>query len=296
VQSPDRERHIRLNFEHGKLRHDIEVVRAYGEAHPSAWVGLRFENEPTVRIVALFVGDDLQPHEEALRGLVEHPDQLELRSAPYPLTRLEEIKADIRVLATSGESGRLKAWGVGQGTVVVRLRASEETLAEELHERYGDAVELTVGRFPYPDLPSSPSLSEPPGGRPPLLPQDMADVSVSSDIRIRSGEDLTSVLVVRSGTDDQLVVETNGQVTARVMDSETGRCIGGFTGSQNMPLVPFRALPHDSVEIPVLIGTASFVPELGYALPPGEWWIEVILKITDRGVFRTRLLPISIVR
>jgi hypothetical protein len=289
------ERHIQLNFEHGKLRHDIEVVRAYGEAHPSAWVGLRFENEPTVRIVALFVGDDLQPHQEALRDLVEHPDQLELRSSPYPLTRLEEINADIHSLAISGESGRLKGWGVGQGTVMVQLRASEESLAAGLHQRYGDAVELTVGRFPYPDLPRPHPLLNPPEGRPPLLPPDLADVTLPSGIRIRSGEDLTSALVTRNNTGDELVVETNGQVTARVMDSETGRCIGGFTGAQTMPLRPFRAPPHDSVVIPILIGTASFVPELGYAVPPGEWWIEVVLRITDRGVFRTPLLPISIV-
>jgi hypothetical protein len=58
-----------------KLRADVEGVRRYGEAHPEAWVELRYENEPTVRIVALFSGESLEVHELALRRLVSHPGQ-----------------------------------------------------------------------------------------------------------------------------------------------------------------------------------------------------------------------------
>ncbi|WP_432892231.1 hypothetical protein ACQPYH_16450 [Kribbella sp. CA-245084] len=32
----------------------------------------------------------------------------------------------------------------------------------------------------------------------------------------------------------------------------------------------------------VLVGTASVVPELGYAVPPGEWKLVVLLQ-TDEG-------------
>ncbi len=92
---------MQLSFEQGRLRHDVGVVRAYGEAHPDAWVGLRYENEPSVRIVALFTGDQVQLQEEALRQLVEHPDQLELLWSPFPLTHLEAIKAEIHTLATT---------------------------------------------------------------------------------------------------------------------------------------------------------------------------------------------------
>jgi len=293
TRSPEMEAHIQLSFEQGKLRHDVEVVRAYGQAHPDAWVGLRYENDPAVRIVALFVSD-LKSHEAALRELVEHPDQLELRSSPYFLTHLEEIRADINSLASSDETGRFKQWGVGQGTVVVHLRASEETLAAELHERYGGAIELTVGQFPYPDLPQFHPVIEPPGGRAPLLPQDLADVSLPSGFTIRSGEDLMSGLLTHNNSDDELVIETNGQVTTRVMDPETDQWVGGFTGAQHVPLVLFRVPPHGTVELPMLIGTASSVPQLGYAVPPGRWSIEVTLRFTDRGAFRTPPLPISV--
>jgi hypothetical protein len=285
---------VQLNFEHGKLRHDVEVVRAYGEAHPDAWVGLRFENEPSVRIIALFVGDDLRPHEDALRHLVEHPDQLELRSSPYSLIRLEEIRADIHSFATSTEAGRFKGWGVGQGTVNVQLRASEEPLAAELHERYGGAVNLTVGSFRYPAMTPLYPRMETWGKQAPLLSADVADVSIPEGLTIESGEDLMSLLLIYNNTDQELVIETNGQVTARVVDPQTGEYVGGFTGAQHLPLIRFRILPGESVDIPLLIGTASSVPELGYAIPPGQWSIEVTLQTSDHGAFRSPPLPIAI--
>ena len=294
TRSPAAERSAQLSFEQGKLRNDVATVRAYGEAHPDTWVALRFENEPSVRIVALFVGDDLRPHEEALRQLVEHPDQLELRSSPYPLAHLEAIRDEIHALATSLESGTFKMWGVGQGMVNVQLRASEEPLAAELHDRYGGAVDLTVGSFRYPAMTPLYPRVETWGKQAPLLSADVADVSVPKGLTIGSGEDLMSVLLTHNNTDQELVIKTNGQVTARVVDPQTGDYVGGFTGAQHMPLIPFRIPPGESVDIPLLIGTASSVPELGYAIPPGQWSIEVTLGISDQGAFRTPLLPITV--
>jgi hypothetical protein len=282
---------VQLNVEHGKLRSDVGIVRAYGEEHPEAWVDLRFENEPSVRIVALFTGDELHVHDEALHNLVAHPDQLELRWSPYPRTRLEEIEAEIRRLATSGESGTVKQWGLGQGVVNVVLRASEELLAADLHERYGDALELAVGFFRYPEKTPRYPLMKPPGERPPLLPAEVAEVSTPEGLTVDSGNDLLSALLTHNNTAEELVVETNGQVTARVVDPETGEPVGGFTGAQHLPRILFRIAPSESRDIPLLIGTASFVQRLGYALPPGRWSIETTLRITNHGAFRTPLLP-----
>jgi hypothetical protein len=84
-------------------------------------------------------------------------------------------------------------------------------------------------------------------------------------------------------------------VTARVLDPETGKRVGGFTGAQHMPAIPFRVPISGSAEIPLLIGTASFVSRLGYTVPPGDWLIDAGLSIRDHGGFRTPPLPISIV-
>jgi hypothetical protein len=88
---------------------------------------------------------------------------------------------------------------------------------------------------------------------------------------------------------------TNGQVTARVVDTRTRRGVGGYSGAQTLPLVLFRVPAGESAEIPLLVGTASVDPALGYAVPPGQWAIEVTLGIVDRGNFRAPPLPISIV-
>jgi hypothetical protein len=294
-RSPEIEAHRRLGSEQGKLRHDVGIVRAYGEAHPDAWVGLRYENEPTVRIVALFTGDQVQVHENALRQLVEHPDQLELRWSPYPLTHLEGIKGDIDRLAAASQKGSFKQWGVGQGVVNVALKASKASLAAELSRRYGEAVDLTVGCFHYPDLSPLHLRIQSPGSELPPLPPELATVSLPEGLSVGSGDDLMSVLLVHNSTPDELVTETNGQVTARVLDPATGKMIGGFWGAQKMPLIPFRVPPHGLAELPLLVGTASFVEHLGYAVPPGEWLIDTTLVIRDHGSFRTRRLPISVV-
>jgi hypothetical protein len=42
---------------------------------------------------------------------------------------------------------------------------------------------------------------------------------------------------------------------------------GGFSGFQTLPLVVFRVAPGQTGRVPLLIGTASFTPRLGYAVP-----------------------------
>ena len=149
-------------------------MRKYGDSHPEAWVELRFEMQPTVRIVSLFAGDNVQGHARALRNLVGHPDQLEVRSSPWPLIHLEEIRAAIHELARITEPGKIRRWGIGGGKVNVGLAASQEHLAAELQDRYGEAIDLTVGFFHFPDMailnhdgpPCPRTESEPPCSRP----------------------------------------------------------------------------------------------------------------------------------
>jgi hypothetical protein len=86
-------------------------------------------------------------------------------------------------------------------------------------------------------------------------------------------------LLVRNPASQVLSLATNGQVTAVVVDLETEHVVGGFAGAQTQPLVTFRIAPGASEQIPLLIGTASFAPVLGYAVPPGSWGIQVPLVL-----------------
>ena len=288
-----------VGLEQSKLRADAEVVRNYGEAHPEAWVELRYENEPTVRIVAMFAGDGITDYEKALRRLVSHPDRLEVRPSPWTRVRLEEIRAAVQEMATASSApGLFSGWGTGGGRVHVRLRADGERVAAQLREQYGDAVDVTIGflRFPECAFPPSvaPLMANP--GRPGPLPlPDELHISLDGDWGVQSGADLrTRIRLVNEG-DLEVVAHTNGQLTASVVDLTTNETVGGFSGAQTLPLVLFRAPAGGLVEIPVLIGTASTVPRLGYAVPPGRWAVEITLPFGAQGRFRAPLIPLRIV-
>jgi hypothetical protein len=74
---------------------------------------------------------------------------------------------------------------------------------------------------------------------------------------------------VRNLSGRVLPVATNGSLTA-VVDPKAGQVVGGFAEAQHMPLIMFRVAPGAAERTPLLIGTASFRPELGYTVPPGS--------------------------
>jgi hypothetical protein len=289
-----------LELEHSKLRGDIDVVRSYGEAHSDAWVDMWIENEPSVRIVALFAGNDVDEHEATLRSLVTHPGQLEVhRSDRYSRAYLDSIAAEVRRMATTTDRGSFRSWGIGGGKLNVVVRASRRDLAQSLLDSYGDAVKLRVGFLGYPDPtmidPQVPQRRLPAPERPPLLPAEEVQVSVDEGLEVRSGEYLGNILHVHNVGNREIVVLTNGAVTAATVDPRTGSVVGGYEFAQHMPGIEFRVPPGGVVDIPLLVGTASTNPLLGYCVPPGRWAIEVSLNLEDRGIFRTPLLPIEVV-
>jgi hypothetical protein len=104
---------------------------------------------------------------------------------------------------------------------------------------------------------------------------------------------------VRNITDQEIKIVTNGMVTAVVIDPETREVVGGFSGAQILPMILFRVMPGQTERIPLLIGTASFSPRLGYAVPAGDWGIEATITIggddpRDSVDRRTPMLPVTI--
>ncbi len=172
-------------------------------------------------------------------------------------------------------------------------------VAAGLHRRFGPDVDLTVGYLHFPDRQWLDHSGQPrrarPEGRAPLLDPDEISVSLDDELQARSGYDFRSGLVVRNLGADDVVVRTNGQVTAAVIDPSTDEIVGGFAGAQRLPLYLFRIVPGGSETIPLLGGTASTVPRLGYAVPPGDWAIEATLPLAGDGPRRTPPLAITVV-
>jgi hypothetical protein len=49
-----------------------------------------------------------------------------------------------------------------------------------------------------------------------------------------------------------------------------------------------------SLSVLFLIGTSSLDATLGYAIPPGQWAIDEVLELEDRGRVRTVPMPITV--
>jgi hypothetical protein len=181
----------------------------------------------------------------------------------------------------------------------IGLAAWAEAVARDLHGRFGDQVDLTVGALPYPPG-RAPRWPRPPGE--PAAPLDSAEAEAELDgpAVVRSGHTLRHRLLLRNRAGTELTIATNGQVTAVVVDPATGEVVGGYSGFQTLPLVMFRVPPGGTERIPLLIGTASFISRLGYAVPPGSWGLQATLQlapdsdIRNRVPRRTPVLPLTI--
>jgi hypothetical protein len=186
--------------------------------------------------------------------------------------------------------------------VTIVLAPWAAATAHDLYEQFGDGVRLTVGALPYPPgrAPAGPrerALSP----RRPVELLDPAEVEAELDgpAVVRSGHTLRHGLMLRNLTEDEIVIATNGQVTAVVVDPGSGEVVGGFSGFQTLPLITFRAAPGETARIPLLVGTASFRPALGYAVPAGEWGIQADLTLgsgrADSILRRTPILPLTVI-
>ena len=169
--------------------------------------------------------------------------------------------------------------------------------AAELHRQFGDDVELTVGALPYPPGPE-PRPRPATAPLPDLLDSREVTVELDGPAVVRSGHTSQHSLLVRNLAGRDLQIATNGQVTAVVVDPQTGEVVGGFSGAQALPLVIFRVAAGATEPIPLLIDTASYTPRLGYVVPAGEWGIQATLTLgphpRDSPSRRTPILPLTI--
>ncbi len=277
-----------------ELLDDLDVVRQFGERHPDAFVTVWFENAPKVRLVALLSGDDLAEHESELRQAVSYPDRLEVRRSRWSKSDRKDVRGALQECAADA----IASMGHGRGVLRVQLWADQADRAEEICRRFGEAVVVTIGMFPYPDRfartdqQPNPALDEPPPQRLAALPDDVR-IELTEDLVIRSGAHLRTMIRVHNESAVDLAANTNGQINGAVVHPDTGQRVGCYEGAQSMPLVRFDVPPGSTGDIPLLIGTASTKPELGWAVPPGPWAVRLVLS--HDGEAAARLLPLEIV-
>jgi hypothetical protein len=185
----------------------------------------------------------------------------------------------------------------GKPPFEIGLAAWATDAAGQLHERFGDDVQLTVGALSYPQrvlTRSAPWASAASAGQ--LLDESEVVVILDGPLSVRAGHLAHHGLLVTNQAPRELQVHTGRDLIADVVDPGTGAVVGGYSGAVFAMFQVFSVDPGATVRIPLLVGTDSFVADLGYAVPPGRWGVQATLDPAAGRPGRTPVLPFTITR
>jgi hypothetical protein len=231
------------------------------------------------------------------------------------MTVWDELKVVLLDLEGSGALAAYPDPRVDEGReppFEIHLAAWATDAAEDLHLRFADNVELIVGFLRYPEcrpwnstvvVRTSPVVDAMERG---------IETALVAPVAVSSGHATESAQRVRNMTTNTIIVVPKGYLTGFIVDPRNGRGVGGgaqsyVTARMSDPdtglvrpvdsqpqIVPFRIMPGGTEVIPLLVDTASALPDLGYAIPAGDWAVRVILELEDGSYLRTPLLPITV--
>ena len=208
--------------------------------------------------------------------------------------RWDELRVVLRRLAAQ-DPLPLRQWpgpeSDQQPPFDVGLAAWATGVAGDLKRQFGEEIRLTVGALRYPERVLTWPRSAPRDAGPPDLDQDRITVALDGPLAIRSGHQAEHGLLVTNRTGEPVRIEASMHVIAQVVDLSTGQVAGGYTGTVRAVLKIFMVPPGETASVPLLVGTDSLRPELGYAVPPGDWGLRATLS---PGLGRTPVLPLTI--
>ncbi len=127
----------------------------------------------------------------------------------------------------------------------------------------------------------------------PIIDPATAAVALDGPLTVAAGRTAHHRLAVTNLAPHPLVLQTNGRITAPVLDPESGRLVGIATEAQTLPEISFEAAPGTTVKVPLLVGTASVDPRLGFTVPAGHWDAQAELSIAGER-FLTPPLPMTV--
>lgn len=259
----------------------------------------RFDPDRGLRVTIIDLSDqDVTAITEVARRLgivswvrVERADPAALETwerLRHDLQRLWAAKPPVMLTSPTPDPGYRRP------PVHIDLSADSESTAADLHNAYGDFVSLRVGALAYPPGASLPRPSARIIDRHPADPAEMR-ILLEAPLALRSGRTTTHGLLLTNLSDHDIQVHTNGHLTAVIVD-DAGATVGGpdAGGAQQAPLVIFTASPSKTVRIPVFLGTASYTPELGYAVPAGSWHLTAPMDLADGRKLVTPALAFTI--
>jgi hypothetical protein len=251
---------------------------AYGQLHPDVFGGYGLVwHGPDDGSAFVGITVDVAAHRHALEAAVDHPDELIVCRSP-----LSEAEQSALNQALEPElQSRGVGWGsTGAGVLAVQLGDDDQAYAAELHAQYGEMVQLTVGRFPYPMPDPLPAAScEPlPDGRSVDGFEAVVDPPSAPLQPTGDGQPRLAVHLRNTGATDVSVLF--GQPRALLLAAGTDRVVGTYTGAVTLALDVVTIRPGEEAAREALVGAAACDPAMGYRLPPGRYDLVVLLEGT----------------
>lgn len=264
TDSADAEGHHAIAARQEALRADAEVAIAFGEGHPDTFGGVWWEG---ARLQVGFTADARWAGE--LSELLEQPDEVDMIEVAYAEGTLIAIQETIaREFANEYE-----AVGLGAQLVRVELRPDGASIAAELNRRYGIAVEVAVGGYPYPQT----GADDPqPGPVATISRPDLELTAVPATDTVVGGQDPHGDVVITNRGPTTTKLDTNSRFFASLLDVDgmvAGSASGWFAGTGLM----LRIGPGESGRVPFTGGTARPGPD--YVTPPGVYQLVVVVPL-----------------
>lgn len=212
-------------------------------------------------------------HRAALVGMVPFPEELIVCRA---VITGDEVRVLHQQLVHDLE-GRFVHVGMGNGRVTVGLYAQDEALAAELVGIFGDAVEVTVGLFPYPmpDPLPDPQCEPIP---PPASGLELAAGSgETTSITLKAAVESETFDLTLTNTTDTTIEFMHGVWIARLAHRGNTVSVAHFVGGVAAIGYMLSLNPGVTEDIAVSIPTAACDPTVGYQIPPGEYDMYIVV-------------------
>ncbi|HET8590366.1 MAG TPA: hypothetical protein VFM01_12105 [Nakamurella sp.] len=153
--------------------------------------------------------------------------------------------------------------------VWIWLRSGCADVAESLHRRFGDLVDLKVGFLAFPRSRCSGDAAV--AGHAPAPPTWLGVQPVEPVVIPRDRDSTTVTIRLSNCSAQDALIVTGDAAVGHVLDPQTGLIAGGAAGMRNLMALTHELPAGGSVEVPAAFGPASARLRWGYQLPPGEW-------------------------
>lgn len=210
--------------------------------------------------------------------------------SPVESPTLAAVRADIE----SRYMDQLLSIGDGAGKVILQLKPTATAAAAEIVGRYGWAVQVTVGFFPYPP-PSSTPVGCGRAASPTVDPGELRAVIDLPSARIGHTVDFPAKVTLTNHGSTTLTLSTGQPLSIYLFEPDGTTLVGASPGAVAGTDLDLTLVPGASHEIDAGGGTASCDLRLGYELPDGPYVARAAVEIdgpTGPGYFWSH--PVSI--